>query len=90
MASFKAIRLEPYLLATAEHHPDLREPLLELAEQSAQSKHSLIHGDVSPKNMLLGPDGPVFSTLSAHVGVIQPSILPFALTISCLSGFGYQ
>ena len=60
MASFKAIRLDPYLLATAEHHPDLREPLLELAEQSAQSKHSLIHGDVSPKNMLLGPDGPVF------------------------------
>jgi aminoglycoside phosphotransferase (APT) family kinase protein len=60
MASFKAIRLEPYLLATAEHHPDLREPLLELAEHAAQNKRSLIHGDVSPKNLLLGPDGPVF------------------------------
>ncbi|NCW24288.1 MAG: aminoglycoside phosphotransferase family protein [Betaproteobacteria bacterium] len=60
MPVFIAIRLEPYLLATAENHPDLKALLLELAGLAAQGRHSLIHGDVSPKNILLGPDGPVF------------------------------
>lgn len=60
MPVFTAIRLEPYLLATAAHHPDLKTQLFELAELTARGKYSLIHGDVSPKNILLGPDGPVF------------------------------
>jgi hypothetical protein len=31
-----------------------------LAETSAATKLALVHGDVSPKNILAGPDGPVF------------------------------
>ena len=57
---FHAIRLEPYLVATASVHPDLKDTLLSLVERTAQSRTCLVHGDVSPKNILVGPRGPVF------------------------------
>jgi aminoglycoside phosphotransferase (APT) family kinase protein len=57
---FHAIRLEPYLLATARQHPDLAPQLRLLAERTAATKRALVHGDVSPKNILMGPSGPVF------------------------------
>ncbi|MGB0085641.1 MAG: aminoglycoside phosphotransferase family protein [Rhodomicrobiaceae bacterium] len=59
-AIFQAIRLEPYLLATARAHPDLAETLCGLAERTQASKRTVVHGDVSPKNILIGPAGPVF------------------------------
>ncbi len=57
---FHAIRLKPYLLATAQKHTDLAARLEQIARTTATSKHALVHGDVSPKNILLGPRGPVF------------------------------
>lgn len=57
---FHAIRLEPYLLATGVRHPDLSQRFNELCRVTAETRLTLIHGDVSPKNMLIGPDGPVF------------------------------
>lgn len=59
-AIFHAIRLEPYLLATARRHPDLERQLTGLAERTAAAKRCLVHGDVSPKNILVTPRGPVF------------------------------
>ena len=59
-AIFHAIRLEPYLLATAERHPDLAPQLTGLTEATAATRETLVHGDVSPKNILTGPRGPVF------------------------------
>jgi aminoglycoside phosphotransferase (APT) family kinase protein len=59
-ATFHAIRLEPYLLATAEAHPDHATALRSLAEATALKRITLVHGDVSPKNILIGPNGPVF------------------------------
>jgi aminoglycoside phosphotransferase (APT) family kinase protein len=59
-AIFHAIRLEPYLEATARTHPDLAPALTRLVEVTARTKHALVHGDVSPKNILIGPRGPVF------------------------------
>ncbi len=59
-AIFHDIRLEPYLLATVGAHPDLAEPLAALAERTAGTRRAMVHGDVSPKNILAGPDGPVF------------------------------
>ena len=58
-ASFHAIRLEPYLLATARAHPDLASRLEELAATTAGTRLALVHGDVSPKNILCGPAGPI-------------------------------
>jgi len=57
---FHAIRLEPYLLATARRHADLAPRLRELAERTAATRVALVHGDVSPKNILIGPRGPIF------------------------------
>jgi aminoglycoside phosphotransferase (APT) family kinase protein len=57
---FYAIRLEPYLVATGAKHPDLKEDLDRLVARTAQTKVCLVHGDVSPKNILAGPRGPVF------------------------------
>ena len=57
---FHAIRLEPYLEATARAHPDLAPALLQLVATTAKTKRALVHGDVSPKNILVGPAGPVF------------------------------
>ena len=58
---FHAIRIEPYLLRTAEAHPDLGDALAGLAEATAAAtRKTLVHGDVSPKNILAGPRGPVF------------------------------
>ena len=58
-AIFHDIRLEPYLLATGRRHPELEPALRRLARRTARTKLALVHGDVSPKNILLGPHGPV-------------------------------
>ena len=57
---FYAIRLEPYLAATAGAWPDLAPALEALIHRTQTTKRTLVHGDVSPKNILAGPDGPIF------------------------------
>ncbi|MFJ9588052.1 phosphotransferase [Streptomyces acidicola] len=57
--NFDALRIEPYLRVTARRNPVVAERLLELAERTAQVHRALVHGDVSPKNILIGPSGPV-------------------------------
>jgi aminoglycoside phosphotransferase (APT) family kinase protein len=59
-AIFYAIRLEPYLVATGMRHCALKRRFDALVERTAQTKICLVHGDVSPKNILAGPTGPVF------------------------------
>ena len=59
-AIFHAIRLEPYLETAARAHPDLGGALGGIAKSTAATRLALVHGDVSPKNILIGPDGPVF------------------------------
>jgi aminoglycoside phosphotransferase (APT) family kinase protein len=59
-AIFHAIRLEPYLAAAARSHPDRGEALHQLLRTTAVTRRALVHGDVSPKNILIGPQGPVF------------------------------
>lgn len=58
--NFYALRLEPYLVATASRHPVLAPALYKLVARTAGTQHALVHGDVSPKNILVGPRGPVF------------------------------
>src|SRR3546814_21083640 len=56
---FRSIRLDPYLEATGRAHPDLAPRLADLAATTAMTKRALVHGDVSPKTILIGPAGPV-------------------------------
>jgi aminoglycoside phosphotransferase (APT) family kinase protein len=57
---FFPIRLEPYLSATARQHPDCAARLETLVRVTGATKKALVHGDISPKNILAGPCGPVF------------------------------
>jgi tRNA A-37 threonylcarbamoyl transferase component Bud32 len=57
--NFHALRLEPYLIATSLRHRDLAPRLQQLATRTAGIRAALVHGDVSPKNILVGPKGPV-------------------------------
>jgi aminoglycoside phosphotransferase (APT) family kinase protein len=59
-AKFHAIRLEPYLEATACAHPTLAANLMALSRDTLARHDALVHGDISPKNILVGPKGPVF------------------------------
>ena len=59
-AQFHALRIESYLLYTAEKNPGVAEQIRTLARGIAQAHIALMHGDVSPKNILRGPGGPVF------------------------------
>ena len=58
-ALFRAIRLEPYLEATARAHPECADAILAAEATTASTRHVLVHGDASPKNILVGPQGPV-------------------------------
>lgn len=58
---FYPIRLEPYLVATAAKHPDCAAALHALVATTRSTKLALVHGDVSPKNILIGPEKqPIF------------------------------
>ncbi len=50
---FDQLRLDPYLRTTAGRHPDLAEPILELVDRLATTRETVVHGDFSPKNLLL-------------------------------------
>jgi aminoglycoside phosphotransferase (APT) family kinase protein len=58
-ALFHALRLDPYLVTAAHAHPDRAGPLLDLVRVTASTRRALVHGDASPKNILVGPEGPV-------------------------------
>lgn len=57
--TFYLIRLEPYLIETARVNPDLARQLIGLVATTQSTPLALVHGDVSPKNILLHHDGPV-------------------------------
>jgi aminoglycoside phosphotransferase (APT) family kinase protein len=58
-ADFHALRIEPYLLHVATRHPQIAAPLQALADRLDSAEATLVHGDVSPKNILLRDSGPV-------------------------------
>lgn len=54
--NFFQLRIEPYLLATGAKHPDLR-PLFESeAARLVATRECLVHGDFSPKNILINSE----------------------------------
>ena len=87
-AIFFDIRLDPYLLATGRRHPDLAPRLAALVEQTRTHTLALVHGDVSPKNILVGPTGRCSSTPSARGGAIRRSTSRSASTICSSSASG--
>jgi tRNA A-37 threonylcarbamoyl transferase component Bud32 len=58
-ADFESLRIDPYLRFTASRHPDIAPQLIAMANQLATSRLALIHGDVSPKNILIRAGQPI-------------------------------
>jgi aminoglycoside phosphotransferase (APT) family kinase protein len=56
---FMALRIDPYLLTAANAHPDRASRIREIAGDLGRARIALMHGDLSPKNILAGPAGPV-------------------------------
>jgi aminoglycoside phosphotransferase (APT) family kinase protein len=55
--NFHQLRLDAYLTTTAIRHPALKPQLDEVSSFLAEERICLVHGDFSPKNILLLPDG---------------------------------
>jgi aminoglycoside phosphotransferase (APT) family kinase protein len=56
---FHQLRLTPYFFSLIDQHPDLGPVLTEMVGGIDQNRKAMTHGDFSPKNILIGPDGPV-------------------------------
>jgi 5-methylthioribose kinase len=50
---FDQLRMDPYYRTAAQRHPDVKRPLEKLIEDTWQVRAALVHGDYSPKNMLI-------------------------------------
>ena len=57
---FRALRADPFLLYVARKDTGMGPALNALADDLISRKIALVHGDVSPKNILVSADGPVF------------------------------
>jgi len=57
--NFYALRLEPYFSRLAFKYPDLADSMRGLIVTTLSEKRALVHGDVSPKNILISHNGPV-------------------------------
>jgi aminoglycoside phosphotransferase (APT) family kinase protein len=56
LPNFHALRIEPYLLTTASRVPEAADFLRAEAVRLAKTQLALVHGDFSPKNLLVGPN----------------------------------
>ncbi len=52
---FHDLRIAPYLLASAEKHPELAGLIHSEAKRLGSTKLALVHGDYSPKNLMVAP-----------------------------------
>lgn len=77
---FMALRIDPFLLHVARHQPDVAPILKALADDLQIRKLALVHGDVSPKNILMGPEGPVILDAECAVYGDPAFDLAFCLT----------
>ncbi len=59
MDLFDALRISPFLRYVAGNRPELAPRLDAIADDLLQRRVALVHGDVSPKNILAGPTGGV-------------------------------
>lgn len=54
---FEQLRIEPYYRTTAERVPELGDEILSLADELGRRRACMVHGDFSPKNVLVAPGG---------------------------------
>jgi len=86
LENFKALRISPYLETIAERHASIRKITLDECARLAATKECLVHGDLSPKN-ILHKDGRVVLLDCEVAWYGDPAFdLAFLLTHLCLKG----
>lgn len=55
--AFEQLRIDPYYRTVAKRRPEVAGRVREVIAASAARRVSLVHGDWSPKNFLVGPEG---------------------------------
>jgi len=56
---FDQLRVDPYHRTTAERNPDVADAIHEEIDRLIDTDRTLVHGDYSPKNVLVDPDGAI-------------------------------
>ena len=79
---FYALRLEPYLIHTAKQHADIADALQDMSSRLYKTDNVLIHGDVSPKNIIF--DGGRAILLDAECATMGDACFDIAF---CLNHF---
>ncbi|WP_432199862.1 phosphotransferase family protein [Erythrobacter sp. W53] len=82
MEDFEALRIEPYLLSMNAMHPDIADAINVMAATLRSSRTALIHGDVSPKNVLMRGSNPIL--LDAECATMADPVFDVAF---CLNHF---
>ena len=88
---FTELRIEPYLHHVASRHPELASEIGALGDRLDEPGICLVHGDYSPKNILVTPAGGLLllDHEVAHWG--QPSFdVAFALSHLCLKAVHFR
>jgi len=89
LTAFEQLRIDPYYRTIAARHPDVRAQVLSVIEEMGLRKFCLVHGDFSPKNILvLGARVALIDFEAVHFG--DPSFdAAFCLSLLLLGWF-YQ
>jgi len=88
---FTELRIEPYLHHAAARHPELATRLAALGQQLGEPGICLVHGDYSPKNILVTPGGRLLllDHEVAHWG--QPAFdVAFVVSHLCLKAVHFR
>jgi aminoglycoside phosphotransferase (APT) family kinase protein len=88
---FTELRIEPYLYHAAGRHPELATRLAALGQQVGEPGICLVHGDYSPKNILVTPGGRLLllDHEVAHWG--QPAFdVAFVVSHLCLKALHFR
>ena len=56
LIAFEQLRIDPYYRTVAARHPDVRAQVLSVIEELGQRRFCLVHGDFSPKNILVSEE----------------------------------
>lgn len=86
--NFRALRSKPFYLDVADKHPHIRQQIAWLASTLHGEPICVVHGDFSPKNILVGPKGQFwvldFETAVASQPVFDVAFMVMHLTLKAL------